>query len=263
MFDLIIIAYNISNAEKTDAVFLIELLWHCKGEMAIEKKKSPLSESQIKRMDRVGKEDKNMAPKYKVTYFNFTGLGEPIRYLLAYGNFDFEDNRFEMADWPKIKPTTPFGQVPFLEVDGKVINQSSAICRYLAKQCGLAGKSDWDALEADAVVDTITDFRLQYSAYFKAPNEEAKAKQLEDVRNIHNPNFLSKFEEKVKKNGGHFVNNQLTWADIYFAAVTELMAGILKEPVLDKYPNLKALKEKVEAIPNIAAYREKRPKTMF
>lgn len=41
------------------------------------------------------------------------------------------------------------------------------------------------------------------------------------------------------------------------------MAGILKEPVLDKYPNLKALKEKVEAIPNIAAYREKRPKTMF
>lgn len=55
MFDLIIIAYNISNAEKTDAVFLIELLWHCKGEMAIEKKKSPLSESQIKRMDRVGK----------------------------------------------------------------------------------------------------------------------------------------------------------------------------------------------------------------
>lgn len=128
-----------------------------------------------------------MAPKYKVTYFNFTGLGEPIRYLLAYGNFDFEDNRFEMADWPKIKPSkkstcclwqcfdklivqaksdfavsaTPFGQVPFLEVDGKVINQSSAICRYLAKQCGLAGKSDWDALEADAVVDTITDFRLR------------------------------------------------------------------------------------------------------
>lgn len=49
----------------------------------------------------------------------------------------------------------------------------------------------------------------EYSAYFKAPNEEAKAKQLEDVRNIHNPNFLSKFEEKVKKNGGHFVNNQV------------------------------------------------------
>ena len=46
-----------------------------------------------------------MAPKYKLTYFNFTGLGEPIRYMLAYGNQDFEDNRIEMADWPKLKPS--------------------------------------------------------------------------------------------------------------------------------------------------------------
>jgi hypothetical protein len=53
----------------------------------------------------------------------------------------------------------PFGQVPVLEVDGKKYPQSVAICRYLAKQCGLAGKDDWEALEIDATVDTIHDLR--------------------------------------------------------------------------------------------------------
>jgi len=51
----------------------------------------------------------------------------------------------------------PFGKVPVLEVDGKRINQSVAICRYLAKQYGLAGKNDWEALEIDSTVDTLQD----------------------------------------------------------------------------------------------------------
>lgn len=53
----------------------------------------------------------------------------------------------------------PFGKVPVLEVDGKKIDQSVAICRYLAKQCGLAGKNDWEALEIDSTVDNIHDLR--------------------------------------------------------------------------------------------------------
>ena len=53
----------------------------------------------------------------------------------------------------------PFGKVPVLEVDGKKIDQSVAICRYLAKQCGLAGKDDWEALLIDVAVDTIHDLR--------------------------------------------------------------------------------------------------------
>lgn len=40
---------------------------------------------------------------YKLFYFNVTALGEPIRFLLSYGNLEFEDNRFEGADWPKFK----------------------------------------------------------------------------------------------------------------------------------------------------------------
>lgn len=53
----------------------------------------------------------------------------------------------------------PFGQVPVLEVDGKLVWQSVAICRYLATRYGLAGKDDWESLEIDVAVDTIHDMR--------------------------------------------------------------------------------------------------------
>lgn len=45
-----------------------------------------------------------MAP-CKLTYFNVTALGEPIRFLLSYANIDFIDDRFNKEDWPKIKPS--------------------------------------------------------------------------------------------------------------------------------------------------------------
>lgn len=52
------------------------------------------------------------------------------------------------------------GQMPLLEVDGKVVHQSGAILRYLSRRFGLSGSNDWEALLIEAVADTITDFRL-------------------------------------------------------------------------------------------------------
>lgn len=51
----------------------------------------------------------------------------------------------------------PFGQCPALEVDGKMLAQSNTIARYLARQHGLAGKSDWEQAQADMYVDSLED----------------------------------------------------------------------------------------------------------
>lgn len=53
----------------------------------------------------------------------------------------------------------PMGQIPVLEIDGKQIHQSIAICRYLANKVNLAGNDDFENYEIDSIVDTINDFR--------------------------------------------------------------------------------------------------------
>lgn len=53
-----------------------------------------------------------------------------------------------------------FGQLPFLKHDGKGINQSVAITRYVGQLVKLGGENEWENLEIDAIVDTINDLRL-------------------------------------------------------------------------------------------------------
>lgn len=42
---------------------------------------------------------------YKLIYFPVTALAEPIRFLLNYADIEFEDERFDRNDWPKLKPS--------------------------------------------------------------------------------------------------------------------------------------------------------------
>ena len=70
-------------------------------------------------------------PAYKLTYFNIRGRGEFLRYMFAYAAQNYTDDRVEQADWPKLKPNMPFGQLPVLEIKQgskvDIIAQSSAI----------------------------------------------------------------------------------------------------------------------------------------
>ena len=52
----------------------------------------------------------------------------------------------------------PWGQIPILEVDGKVYGQSNAIARYLAKKYNLVGKNEFESLKCDEIVDAFKDY---------------------------------------------------------------------------------------------------------
>jgi len=54
---------------------------------------------------------------------------------------------------------TPLGKVPVLEIDGKVLNESMAITRYLSRKAKLVGSDDWESLLIDIAVDGINDLR--------------------------------------------------------------------------------------------------------
>ncbi|KAL6268616.1 hypothetical protein P5V15_001748 [Pogonomyrmex californicus] len=203
---------------------------------------------------------KNM-PTYKLTYFNVTGLGEPIRYLLSQCGIKFEDVRLTFEDWPKYKSNMPMGQVPVLEIDGKPYHQSKAISRFLAKKSNLYGSDEFEAMEIDAAVDSIDDLRQALSTYYWEQDTAFKAK-LKETAFQKLPFYLDKFEAQVKKNGGYFVGGKLSWADLLWTAYTDYLNSIVNDLNKD-HPELKKLVEKVRALPNIKAYIEKRPKTQL
>ena len=148
------------------------------------------------------------------------------------------------------------------------MGQSKAICRYLAKQTGLLPECAWDAARCDMMVDYVDDFRSPLGQIHFEADEEVKkvkfAKYMEDA-----PKFLDNFEKLLKENGsnGLLVGDKLTWADIYVYHVLTLIEAVVKKMGqslgCDKYPLSLALIKKVEAIPSIAAWIEKRPKTDF
>ena len=51
----------------------------------------------------------------------------------------------------------PLGQLPVLEFDGEVLSQSLTIARFLAKEFGLAGKTNLEQAQADMVIDSGND----------------------------------------------------------------------------------------------------------
>ncbi|NXN95298.1 HPGDS synthase, partial [Rhinopomastus cyanomelas] len=196
-------------------------------------------------------------PQYKLTYFNLRGRAEISRYLFAYSGKKYEDHRIEIADWPKIKPTIPFGKVPILEVDGVVIHQSLAIARYLARESGLAGQTPMEQALADAIVATIEDFMTQFP--WAEKNEELRKQGFNDILTTQGPEFLKNLDTFLGDNTW-FVGKSVTWADFYWDVNSTTLLSY-KPDLADKYPRLLALRDRVQAIPAIAAWIQKRPKT--
>lgn len=89
---------------------------------------------------------------YKLVHLDSRGPAEAIRLILIHEGIEFEDVRIPRSDLSQhkiskgiIRPVgvsmlvsdAPFGSLPYLEVDGKRLPESYAICRYLARKFGM------------------------------------------------------------------------------------------------------------------------------
>nr|QED40976.1 glutathione S-transferase [Matsumurasca onukii] len=202
-----------------------------------------------------------MAAKYKVTYFPIMGLGEPIRFLLAYMGEDFEDCRVKWGEWPDIKPNTPWGKMPILEIEGKAgVTQSQAVTRFLARQAGLCGDGAWEDLKIDEIVSVVDELRGELAKYYYERDEERKASLKEPVLTQTVPFYMKKINTLIQENKGYLANGKFSWADVFFAAISDHMSNMNGSDITADYPQAKALRERVYAIPKIKAWVDKRPK---
>ncbi|XP_055328745.1 hematopoietic prostaglandin D synthase-like [Paramacrobiotus metropolitanus] len=204
-----------------------------------------------------------MAPKYKLVYFDARGRAEPARWVLAYAGVDYEDHRIPKDQWPTLKSTAPFGQVPYLEVDGKPLPQSLSLTRYLARQHKLVGKDDWEAAQADALVDYVQDSLKPLMAIFHEQDEGKKSKLKEAFVKEQIQPYLQGLERKLQENNngdGFFIGSGPTWADFVVVVALDGILG-MESTLLDKFPKLKAHNQRVHELKGIKEWIAKRPNT--
>jgi len=188
--------------------------------------------------------------------------------VLAYGGQEFEDHRVKPEQWPALKASTPTGQLPYLEVDGKPLAQSIAIARYLARQTGSAGQSAWEEAQVDALVDHVSDAGKGFYEYVVAvfSGDQDKAQQLKDkyVSSGVVP-YLASLEAQLKANDGgkgYFVGSKPTWGDLAVVVLEDELVR-LNGDILASYPLLKAHNTRVHELKGIKEWLAKRPEAFL
>uniref|UniRef100_A0A1I7TSG1 glutathione transferase n=1 Tax=Caenorhabditis tropicalis TaxID=1561998 RepID=A0A1I7TSG1_9PELO len=205
-------------------------------------------------------------PQYKLYYFNLRGWAEPARQLFKLAHVEFEDVRIENGtpEWEDLKPKTPFGQLPFLSVDGFEIPQSAAILRYLGKKFGFAGKTPEEEAWVDAIVDQFKDFVSPLRQIIMAQrggNSDEIQRVQKEVFEPARDGFIKILNGILEKSkSGFLVGDGVTWADLVIADIVTTMEKLSVFDVeLGENQKLIAHREKVNSIPEIKEHNEKRP----
>ena len=164
-------------------------------------------------------------------YWAIRGLGQPIRFLLAFVEVPFVDVRYGLSpdggpvddedrDWEREKHNLrlPFPNLPYLiDSSGPTevrLTQSNAIMRYLARRFDLYGDSDTERDAIDVLQDEAYDFRnwVTKTAYTLGDAYQAALAEFEAAAV---PRYLGGFERYLDARGSHthFVGERICLVD--------------------------------------------------
>ncbi|CAH1787920.1 unnamed protein product [Owenia fusiformis] len=217
-----------------------------------------------------GNDQNNMSKSYKLTYFDARGRGEFIRLIFNSKNIKFEDNRVKQPDWPALKPKTPMGHLPVLQVGNVTLSESITVARFAANEAGIAGKTILEKAQADMIVESLTELiTAVFNAALSAGRPDKVPAALAAVIAKEGKTSLGNVEKCFVANnpGGSFlVGKEMTWADICIFNVMNCLSGFGQdaEKILNENsPKLLSIYKCVAENPNIANWVKTRPETPF
>jgi glutathione S-transferase len=197
-----------------------------------------------------------------LTYFDARGRAEVIRLILEEAGAPYREHRVQMEEWPALKPTLPFAQLPTYQDGELYIVHSHAIYRHLARKYDLCGRTELERVRCDVVEETFVDAQSNIGGFFWNPEFATKRSEYESTAL---PEILDKLQRLLERNAGRgwWVGDQLTLAD-FVAWHTLDYVRPFSQPTLERFPKLYAFKQRFEARPRIAAYlrSERRPRTL-
>ena len=202
---------------------------------------------------------------YKLTYFNSKGLAEVTRLIFAQAGVQYEDKRVTREEWLKLKPNTPYGELPVLEVDGKQLAGSGAFARFVAERFNLAGSNDFENADIASIIVVLKDLAQKIFQVAFEKDETRKADLKKALEEEHIPKILGALEKRAAGNNstnGWIWGAKVTYAELHAYHILGYVK-MFSPNVLDKYPVLAKMYTSVENLPNIAKWLEERPKTDY
>lgn len=196
---------------------------------------------------------------YKLTYFDMDGgRAEPVRIAFHAAGIEFDDVRISFAEFMKQRQSMRFNCVPLMEIDGVVVTQSNAMCRYAGKKAGLYPEDDVQALYCDEAMGAIEDLLHSIVQTFGLEGDELRTAR-EKLADGWLSVFLKGLNELLERGGDYFADHRLTVADLKVFGISRwLMSGQLEHIPTDIVerlaPRLVAHERRVAADPVVAAY---------
>ncbi|XP_076469678.1 uncharacterized protein LOC143300008 [Babylonia areolata] len=199
----------------------------------------------------------------KLYYFPVRARAEAVRMSFAAAGKKYEDIKITQEQWKTEKEKSPYGQLPYLVYKGKTYGESKAIASFVARECGLAGKTNEDALRVDEVFCLVGSLMDNMGKAHFEKDPATKETLQKELGTVTIPKYLGYFEKMLKESGSGFVvGKALTQADL---TVYDITFSLLKRnaKVLDNFPEIQKMRKNVEANKNVKAYLAARPDTEF
>lgn len=164
--------------------------------------------------------------KPRLIYFDApVSRGEECRLALHLAGVDFDDVRIGFDAWPGLKPTTPYGSLPVLELPGRPpLAHSNAILVLLGRMHGLHPKDDFEAARHEAMMSHVEDLRSVVGPTIRIKDEAEKKRAREALAQ----SFLPEWGARAEKNlgdGPFFAGATLHVVDLKLHMAVRWFAG--------------------------------------
>ena len=137
-------------------------------------------------------------------------------------------------EWPSKKDKYEFKQLPQLEVNGKKLTQTIAICLYLARKLNLYPKDIYLQYLVDSLLACRDDITLLYRTVKKKTFTEEEYKQYKEMISL----YLKRIEDRYKELGfgKYYLGEDISVADFFLGCMIEEFSNLVKdEDLMEKY----------------------------
>lgn len=197
-------------------------------------------------------------PKMTLTYFDApASRGEECRLALFLADLPFTDDRLKGPDAMARMPSTPFGALPVLTVEGqRPLAQSNAILRLIGHMHGLLPTEPWESARHESVMGAVEDFRGRLAPTNRIKEAEEKKAARIALATGYMQDWAGSIEKQI--NGPFVGGDAISVADLkIFVTLTPILAGKIDHIPIDNFkafPKLMKLFESVKAHPKVVAW---------